>query len=219
VYLSNISGGWSIQRQKEMLAEHVPGWPQVPTYSDVLPPAKRKAHSPASLIQRDHLLRETTRSGNVEAIVVCSYACLAWEQTDFLDCVASATARGATIIALDTGRRLTPEASPAELAEAMREFVKARRQSKSGPGRAGYLVSAERRATDARAGAMRIADRWRLPTKDYPTDDLLAEAGICRNTANLYLLNRPEAQRKHRNALAQAARNRSRRKETEQIGA
>jgi hypothetical protein len=73
------------------------------------------------------------------------------------------------------------------------------------------VVSAERRAAEAQAAAMRIKDRWCLPTKDYPTDQLLAEAGICRNTANQYLNRRKEAQRIHRNAVAQAERNRQRR--------
>ena len=64
---------------------------------------------------------------------------------------------------------------------------------------------------------MRIKDRWVLPTKDYPTDELLTEVGICRNTANLYLGKRPDAQRKHRNGLAQAERNRKQRVRIEQM--
>jgi hypothetical protein len=132
---------------------------------------------------------------------------------DFLDCVAAASARGATIIALDTGRRIPPDATPSEIAEAAKEFVSKRRASKGG--QLGYLVSAEKRSAENEAAAMTIKDRWELPTKDYPTDPLLAEAGICRNTANKYLKPRPEAQRRHRNALAQAARNRARRKPVE----
>jgi hypothetical protein len=209
-YLSNITPGWSIQQQKDVLAAHVPGWPDIPTYIDRLPPAKRKAHSPASLTQRAELLRGTWRPENVEGIVVVSLACLAWEQVDFLQCVAAATTRGATIVALDTGRRIAPGATPAEIADAAQEFAR-RRAAKGGMGRPGYLVSAEKRSAEAKAAAMRIKDRWELPTKDYPTDALLAEADICRNTANFYLGNRPEAQRLHRNHMAQAARNRKRR--------
>ena len=212
VYLSNIAPGWPVERQKAVLAAQVPGWPEVPTFADVLPPAKRKAHSPASLIQRDELLRGTSRRENVEAIVVVSLACLAWEQVDFLHCVAAASKRGAIVIALDTGRRIPPDASPAEIAEAAQEFVTQRRAAKGGNGGpAGYLVSAQRRSDEARAAAMSIKDRWEQPTKDYPTDLLLAEADICRNTANHYLLPRPDAQRAYRNRMAQAERNRKRR--------
>lgn len=211
VYLSNIAPGWSVQRQKELLAEHVPGWPDVPTYVDLLSPAKRKAHSPSSLTQRTDLARGTWRQEDVEAIVVASLAIPAWEQVDFLQFVAAVSTRGATLIALDTGRRIAPDASPTEIADAVQEFVARRRAAKGSTGMAGYLVSAERRSADAKAGAMRIKDRWELPTKDYPTDELLAEAGICRNTANLYLDPRPDAQRAHRNRMAQAARNRARR--------
>jgi len=214
IYLSNIAPGWPVDRQKELMAARVPGWPDVPTYVDLLSPAKRKAHVPTSLVQRAELLRATSRPGSAEEIVVASLGCLAWEQADFLQCVAAASQRGATIIALDTGRRIEPTASPSAIADANQEFL-ARRRSKGGSGPAGYLVSAGRRAANAEAAAMGIKDRWSLPTKDYPTDDLLAEAGICRNTANQYLGHRPDAQRKHRNALAQAARNRARRTRSE----
>ena len=217
-YLSNIRPGWSIQQQKEMLAEHVSGWPDIPTYIDLLPPAKRRAHSPASLTQRAELLRGTWRPENVEAIVVASLPCLAWEQADFLQCVAAATTRGATIVALDTGRRIAPDASPGEVVEAAKEFMSGRR-AKGGGGPVGYVVSAERRSAEAKARAMRIKDRWELRTKDYPTDELLAEVDICRNTANFYLGNRPEAQRLHRNQMAQAARNRKRRVELQEQAA
>lgn len=209
VYLSNIVPGWPIQRQKELLAQHVPDWPKVPTYTDLLSPKQRKAHSPASLTERVELLRETSRPESIEAIVVAALPCLGWEHLDFLECVAAISARGATLIALNTDRRITPDATPTEIAEAAREFVTGRRATKGGP--AGYLVSAEKREAEHRAAAKLIEDRWKLPTKDYPTVPLLAEAGICRNTANKYLLNRPEAQRKHRNEVARAERNRKRR--------
>jgi hypothetical protein len=210
VYLSNIAPGWSIQQQQEMLADHLgrrlgtPDW----TYIDRLSAVKRKAHAASSLTQRTALLRDTSRSKHIEAVIIVSLACLAWEQVDFLQCVAAIGTHGATLIALDTDRRIAPDASPTEIADAAQEFVARRRAAKGGMGQLGYLVSAERRATEAKAAALCIKDRWQLPTKDYPTDALLAEVGICRNTANLYLGKRPDAQRKHRNA---AARNRVRR--------
>ena len=105
---------------------------------------------------------------------------------------------------------------PQEIAAANEEFLAGRR-SKNLVGLLGYKVSAERRSAGSLAGAMRIKDRWVLPTKDYPTDALLEEAGICRNTANLYLRKRKEAQRQHRNAVAQAERNRKQRLRIEQM--
>lgn len=194
VYLSNIAPGWPIERQRELLAKHVAGWPDVPTYVDQLSPAKRKAHGPTSLTARDALLR-----ADAEVIIVASLACLGWPG-DFVDCVAAAGKRGATIIALDTGRHIAPDAPPALMAQVVREFMAQRRAAKDGP--VGYQVSADKRSAEAKAAALTIEGRWRLPTKDYPTDALLAEAKICRNTANQYLGHRPDAQRKHRNALA-----------------
>lgn len=213
IYLSNIAPGWSIQRQKEMLTERVSGCSDAPTYVDLVPPAKRKAHSPASLINRTQLLRETERQGSVEAIIVASLACLAWGQTDFLQCIKAASSRGATIIAANTGRRIAPDASPADVADAAQEFVAQRRTAKGGP--AGHLVSAANRSSEAKTAALSIRDRWEQPTKLYPTDPLLAAAKICRNTANQYLGKRPDAQRAYQNRMAQAARNQKRRTRVE----
>lgn len=202
VYLSNLAAAWPVERQRELLAAHVPGWPKVPTYSDLLSPVQRKAHSLASLTGRRDMLRRAANE-----IVVAALPCLGWDQVeDFLQCLAAIQARGATLVALDTGRRTAPDASPDEIAEAAREFVKGRRASRGGP--AGSQVSAERREAEANDAAMRIKDRWRLPTKDYPTDELLAEAKICRNTANKYLRPRPEAQRLYRESLAERDRGR-----------
>ena len=164
VYLSNIAVTLPIERPRELMALRVPDWPDVPTYVDRLPPAKRKAHVPASLVQRTELLRETARTESTEIVIVGSLACLAWEQSDFLECIALASRRRATLVALDTGRRITPDASPSEVAEANREFL-VRRKSKRELGPVGYQVSAERRmdkitgSSDADQRSMGVADQ------------------------------------------------------------
>lgn len=201
VYLSNIAPDWPIQDQKELMASRVPGWPHVPTYVDILSPSKRKAHVPASLIQRAELLRQTD-----EVVILASLACFAWGQGDFLDGVAEACAHGATIVALDTGRRITPGSSPAEIVEAAKEFMRQKQAVRVGRGTPGYLVSALRRSTEKREAAEQIRSRWEQSTKLYPTKPLLAEANICRNTANEYLGKRKEAQQKYRDRMKKAER-------------
>lgn len=204
VYLSNVAANWSIERQNALLTKHVPDLDNVPIYQDVLPPKKRMSHLAGNLTRRNEMLRPTSRPDS-EIIYVASLACLAWENLDFLRCLAAASARQATILALDTGRRISPEASSADVVDAATEFTNGRR-AKTGSGKPGHVVSVERRQAVSQKGAKKIENRWRLPSKDYPTLDLLAEAGISRNTANLYLGNRPEAQRKHHNRLARYAK-------------
>mgnify|MGYP003348662316 CR=1 FL=1 len=38
VYLSNIARVWPIEKQREMMVASVEGWPDVPTYEDILKP-------------------------------------------------------------------------------------------------------------------------------------------------------------------------------------
>lgn len=217
-YLSNIAAAWPAARQEALFAERIPGWPKgVEVYRDELPPRHRKSHSVENLTDRARMLRPTTRRRPAEwdTIYVASAACLAWEPADYMRCVAAAHARNAQLVSLDAGRSISPDASSAEMADALAEFMSRRRYAQTEPGRigvAGGKAAGERRSADKKAAAMQIKDRWCLPTEDYPTNPLLASVKISRNTANLYLGKRPAAQRAHRLGLEQAERNRKRRK-------
>lgn len=208
-YLSNISPHWPFPKQEAALAAVVPNGS--PTYRDTLSIARRKAHVAADLTQRTAMLRRTTRQADNETIYVASLAVLAWTADDLTGVLAAAAERHATVVVLDAGLSIPPDAPMAVVHQALQEFARGRRRAYTELGRhAGGIISSQRRAERAKAGCERIADRWRLPTQDYPTPDLLREADVSRNTANQYLGRRPDAQKKHRNALAQAARNRAR---------
>lgn len=208
-YISNLSEHWTLPKQEAALAAALP--PGSPIYCDRLSTARRKARVPADLIQRASMLRRTKREPAGETIYVASLAVLAWTADDLSSVLAAISARHATLVALDTGLTIPPDAPMAVVAGAMQQFARGRRRVQTELGRrAGGVISAAHRSARAQAGCAKIADRWRLATEDYPTPGLLREADVSRNTANLYLGRRPDAQKKHRNALAQAARNRAR---------
>lgn len=207
-YLSNIHPRWPYDRQERALSVGVPGWPKgVAIYRDELTPSQRKRHMVGDLEGRIALLRQTTRGRKgAEGIYLASLAVLAWTLPDMLECLTLAQSRGSTVHVLDTGLVLPPDAGPAALHQATRDFATGR---KSSTGMVGGEISARLRSEAARAKAETIRAEWELPSEDYPTLTLLARAGISRNTAKLYLGSRAEAQRVH-----EAARKRRVRRES-----
>jgi hypothetical protein len=176
-YLSNVSKRWPLARQEAVHAELTPGWPDdVAVYRDKLSPRSLKAHSWLDLRQRSSMLRPTSRASNDETIYVASLAVLAWVVDDFMRVASQAKARGATIQAHDTGRKIGPTAGADELSAAVEEFQKAKRSDLTGDGRrAGALVSAKVRGDNARARADLIWEDWFK--REVPTGELLRRAG------------------------------------------
>lgn len=171
-YASNILRQWSISAQRTELAK-IRG---ADAHEDVLRPGALKAHSPEALKDRAQLLRKTSRRNNQETITVVSLGVLAWVAEDFMACMGAAAARGAIVVALDTGRRISPTASAAELAEALSEFLTSRRRHQTTGGRlAGVEASRAVRMDDAKRRAALIEDDWHKA--EIATDVLLARAG------------------------------------------
>jgi hypothetical protein len=165
-------------REQLLKLATAPGGP-VEHYQDDLKPRALKAHSPADLKERAELLRRTSRRGGAETIYVASLGVLAWVAEDFMASMGAAAARNATVVALDTGRTISPTATAAELAEALSEFLTARRRHQTSEGRlAGVEASRKLRMADTAARAALIADDWHGVTA--ATDDLLLRAGKVR---------------------------------------
>jgi hypothetical protein len=204
-YLSNIHPRWPFDRQERSLSVGVPGWPRgVAVYRDELTASQRKRRAVGELEGRITLLRQTTRGRRgSEDIYVASLAVLAWTMADLLECLTLAQTRGATVHVLDTGLVLTPDAGPAALHQATKDFATGR---KSSIAMAGGEVSGRLRSEAARAKAKAMEPFWRLSSEEYPTIPLLARFGLSRNTANLYLGKRPEAQRTHEAARKRRVR-------------
>lgn len=215
VYLSNIVAAWSMERQEKLCAEKVPGWPRVEVYREDVAPRHRKSHASDALVERNNaLLRKTGRRGARETIYVASLALLAWELRDFQRCLVAAEARGATVVALDTGTEIPPDANRKALADAGDEFLSRRKSvaTEGARGTGGGKIAGARRWAAAEERCQKIAARWPLSSDQYPTAVLLKEAGLSRNTVKIHLGIRSDAQERHRRSLAQGEINRKRRR-------
>lgn len=169
-YASNILRHLPLEAQRKTLAK-VP--PPVETYEDVLKPRHLKAHSPDALKERAMLLRPTSRKGHEETIYVASLGVLGgWTAEHCMNALGAAGARNATVVALDSGRHIPPTATAAELAEALSEFMRARRRQQTTGGR--IAAGAARKAGTAARAAL-IAEDWHRA--DVPTEVLLLRAG------------------------------------------
>lgn len=173
IYRSNILRHWPIEAQRKALAAIQGPFAE---YEDVLPPRHRKGRSPDALAERGLMLRPTTRRNGAEVIYVASLGVLAWSGEDFMACLGAAQARNATVETLETGRSIPPTATASELADALREFLAARRKHQTADGQPrGHEASViARRERDAARVAL-IAEDWRR--YEIPTENLLVRAG------------------------------------------
>lgn len=173
-YAANILRQWPMRDQLLKLAS-APGGP-VEHYQDDLKPRALKTHSPLDLKERGELLRKTARKRGEETIYVACLGVLAWKPEDFMACMAAAAARNATVTALDTGRSIPPTATAKELAEALSEFLAARRRHQTTGGRlAGVEASKAVRMDDTRRRAALIEKDWH--GVEVATTELLERAG------------------------------------------
>ena len=191
-YISNIATGWSVSRQEALLAAHIPTWPTVYLYRDILDARLRRAHSPLDLVNRATMLRATGNQRRGETIYVASLAVLAWSKHDFEGVLAAAETRGTTIVALDG------EDVPSVSAFAVARRDGSRRQAREN----GLKASAAVRRERADIGCQRIADLWGYPTDMCPTSELLKLAGepgkpLSYNTVVARLGGRETAQRNY----------------------
>lgn len=207
-YLSDIHGAWPFSRQEAALDAAYPDWRKGSVYRDTLKRGQRKSRSIVALVERESLLRKFSRA-RPDEVVIAGWPPLAWSVSDLIPVLGAMSDKGYTLTDLDTKIVLTPDASPSEVAAACKAFELACRR-KGEFGKTGGQVSGERRAAAARAGCDRIKERWKLPSRDHPTQDLLAEAGVSLPTAIAYLGRRIVAQRKQVLSEATAERNRKR---------
>lgn len=152
------------------------------------------------------MLRPTGRKRPEEMVYIASPACLAWSLSDFTIVLTALMERGATLIALDTGLVVPPNAGPRELGEAVKAFT-ASKITVTGLGPlAGAKISARKRRESSDEAVKRIAERWPLPSREHPTSELLDEVGLSLNTVVSRLGRRPLAQKRRLDAAKRRAR-------------
>lgn len=168
-YASNILRHLPLEAQRKTLAgvekPHE-------TYEDILKPRHLKAHTSAALIELGMALRPTSRKGADETLYVADLGVLDWTAEGFMSRMGAAAARNAAVVALSTGRHISATATAAELAEALTEFMAARRRQQTTGGR---LAAGALRKAGTAARAALIAEDWHRA--DVPTDVLLLRAG------------------------------------------
>jgi hypothetical protein len=149
-------------------------------FIDDLNNTQRQAHRVESLEARGELLRRTTRKGTPELIIMASPAVFAWGPDDFMDGLADAAARNATVRFLDTGLEIGPKAKAPEFSKAAKAFAEARKRiAEIVHGRTGGLKSGKVRSKEG--AALSIKAEWELSPGDEgyeDTDVLLKRVGI-----------------------------------------
>ena len=169
------------------------------TYEDVLRTEALKGRAVESLVQRAALLRPTARRAP-ERILVASPVCFAWDIRDLSGALAAAARRNATVIFLDTGLEVPPDAGVAILHQAIEAFDRAKRRAQTEGGRVkGWIKAAENRKVETARRLDLIREDWKL--RQHATQELLARAGkdgkpMARNTAILHLGDRKKEQKR-----------------------
>lgn len=171
-YLSNILKVWTLEAQHELLDTV---GEKLTEYVDELKPGQRKRKDVEALFWRGKMLAPTSRRTKGETIYFACWGMLAWNPVDLGNCLAAARVRGATLVALNTGLRIGPDAGAVEIAQAQKDFALDKRRGAVQPGRAGWEVTAELKKADTLRRVELIRKDWGDPK--FTQAELLLRAG------------------------------------------
>lgn len=172
----------TLEDQDAILASAVPGWPDVPIFT-----GEDDLHN---------LLRPTTRR-SIDDLYMASLAVLAKYENHFTTRLRALLKRFQIISVED---RTTWKRGGKAAVEAWRLARKKEAGSHGGK------ISASRKMSQTKAAVELIRSRWPMPSKEWPTSVLLAEADISLNTAKAHLGKRPIAQYNFQAKLKRKAR-------------
>jgi DNA invertase Pin-like site-specific DNA recombinase len=185
--------GWPVERQRQALAEA--GF-DGPIYEDTLTRAHLRGRNVAALQQRAAMLQPTSRAG-AEVIWIASIRVLALSPVDLTTALAAASARHATIHALDTGLEIRQDAGAVEIAAAASAWDKARRDDQTRDARGKGNEAAVRAAERRREAGLAIArPLWGLPSEEMPSSEIAKRSGLSLGTLYRFLDPRTPAQRR-----------------------
>ena len=171
-YLSNILKVWTLEAQRELLDTV---GEKLIEYRDELKPGQRKRKDVEALFWRSKMLAATGRRTPGETIYFACWGMLAWNLMDLGRCFAAAKSRGATLVALNTGLRIGPDAGAVEIAQAQKDFTLDKRRGAVQPGRSGYEITAELKKADTLRRINLIRQDWGNP--EFTQAELLLRAG------------------------------------------
>ena len=173
-YIRSGVSGWPVEKQEALCPAGIE------PYRDILSSAKLKLlrENPDLLIQRNAMLRPTSRSGK-EVIGVASLRILACSCKDFLAVTAAAFARGASIYAFDTGETYSPDMTAAQTNEMNRRFVGALDKSRTAYSQPKGVIAAAERKAERREAALVIARKhWGDPASELSALEVAKLAGL-----------------------------------------
>jgi hypothetical protein len=203
VYRSNLFAWWTPDRQDAALDKYKPGWREHKVFSDDdLTDRELRGSYQDKLTERAIMLRPSTRK-MPDTILVASLAVLAKADADMRRLAKDLAAQGAVIESVEDVTTYNPK----QTAKLIAAWGRARTKSRlEGAAKRGGEKSASIRKAKSLEGAKRIWDRWKLPSDEWPTKILLAEAEITRNTMNAhYGCTREVAQARYQAALKRKA--------------
>jgi len=130
------------------------------------------------------LLRNTKRKSITE-FYVSSIAVISDDEKDINNFINMANKRGALIHSVEENQSWK---TPIPRLPFVMAWKDAR---KNGAAKVGGKISADIRKKKSAEGIAKIKDRWPMPSKEWPTEILLKEAGVSLNTAKSVLGRRP----------------------------
>lgn len=137
--------------------------------------------------ETNQLFRPTNRKAT-DRLHVVSLAIIAKDERTFRDFLSKAKERKCEIVSKEDGRTFKLNGNTETLVKWWKD---ARR---SGSAKIGGRISADKKKATTKEAVAKIEGRWPLSSKEWPTNVLLAEAGISLNTAKAHLGKRPIAQ-------------------------
>lgn len=183
VYISNLPTTWPIERQERALAPVLAG---ATVFRDILAPKDRQGRRREFMVALDKMLRSTTKRQPDEVTIVAVLGVLDWTEAGLLNRIALVHERGGVLRVMEPALVIGPNATTRELHAAIEAFhaSKERKPKSQERGRAGADASKKVRWDAAEAKLQAIKERWQVGNqREHRSADLLAEAGVTRNTA------------------------------------
>lgn len=145
------------------------------------------------------VLRPTRRKEGFD-IWVMSFGVIATKEKDVKELALMCKKRGVSVSSHEEAFSWLPD-NPTSLLVGMWKTARA-----NGSAKIGARISADKKKASTKEAVSRIKDRWPLPSKEWPTSQLLKEAGVSLNTAKAHLGKRPIAQYNYQAALKRKER-------------
>lgn len=208
-YVRNGVWGWSVEAQEAVLAaagvlDRERAW------RDILP--DRRAKRPGQvhgewLKERAIMLRPTGRS-SAGTIYVATMLVLGVREADLAKTLAAASARGSTIVALDSKVEIAPDAGAYGVSAALEDWARAKRSAQTQPGRLlGVQAAAAVKRDRTMRGVRKVRELWRDAKPGRPTTAELEElSGLSAKTLYNELGRRPAIRKKASQSLARAVK-------------